>query len=273
MSFFTEMKKNPQTNYYRLIANIMIVIGLVALSTVIIKGIRDANIYNSPFDVVDSVEVGEKGFLPIVVDSISDTTLSGAPTLSTDELGLQVSDNELTEVMDMISSLQTEATDVEEVELFIPDRIVIPSISLDSPILLADSKEVPFWGKVYKQWIAPNAKAAGWHFDSATLGNPGNTVLNGHHNIYGEVFRYLSELKPGSIIYLYSGDTVFSYIVGFVEIIPEKYKSVEERLDNARWTLPSDDERITLISCWPYESNTHRVVVVAVPIELEGQAP
>jgi sortase A len=199
--------------------------------------------------------------------------LRAAPTLSTEELGAQMSDDELTEVMDVIRSSQNQVAGAEDTEIFIPDRIVIPSINLDAPILLGDFKDIPFWGKVYKQWTAPNANAVGWHYDSATLGNPGNTVLNGHHNIYGEVYRYLSEVKPGGIIYLYSGDKGFSYIVGLVEIIPEKYQSVEDRLDNARWTFPSEDERITLISCWPYEGNTHRVVVVAVPIELDGPLP
>lgn len=28
---------------------------------------------------------------------------------------------------------------------------------------------------------------------------------------------------------------------------------------------PTYDERITLITCWPYVSNTHRAVVVAEP--------
>jgi sortase A len=41
---------------------------------------------------------------------------------------------------------------------------------------------------------------------------------------------------------------------------------LEVRLANAEWIKATEDERITLITCWPYESNTHRVVVVAVPV-------
>ena len=37
------------------------------------------------------------------------------------------------------------------------------------------------------------------------------------------------------------------------------------RLANARWIQPSEDERLTLITCWPYESNTHRLIIVALP--------
>lgn len=273
MSFLADTKEKSKTGVYRLIANVMILIGVVALATAVFKGISDANIYNSPFDLVDSAEDGEKGFLPVVVDPNSESGLSAAPTLSAEEFGMEISEDELAQVMAVIRSSQNGAASAEDAEIFIPDRIVIPSINLDAPILLADYKEIPFWGKTYKQWTAPNAMAVGWHYDSASLGQSGNTVLNGHHNIYGEIFRYLSEVTPGSIVYLYSGEQVFSYIVGLVDILPEKFQSVEERLDNAQWTLPSEDERITLISCWPYESNTHRVIVVAVPIELDGPVP
>jgi sortase (surface protein transpeptidase) len=52
-------------------------------------------------------------------------------------------------------------------------------------------------------------------------------------------------------------------------ILKERFQPVEVRLQNAAWILPSQDERLTLISCWPYESNTHRVVIVALPVAAE----
>lgn len=272
-SFDTTPKKSRPRSAYRWTANVMILIGLAAFPTAVFKGVADANIYNSPFDVIDSVEDGGKGFLPIVIDPNSELGISAAPTLTSGDGGAAIGDEDLLEVMNVIRSSQKMTQSGGVSEILIPDRIVIPSINLDTRILLADYKEIPFWGKVYKQWTAPNAQAVGWHYDSATLGQLGNTVLNGHHNIYGEVFRYLADLEQGSIIYLYSGDKVFSYVVAQVDILPEKYQSVEQRVDNAKWTLPSEDERITLISCWPYESNTHRVIVVAIPTELEGEAP
>ena len=53
-------------------------------------------------------------------------------------------------------------------------------------------------------------------------------------------------------------------------ILPEKYEQIEVRMNNAQWILPSVDERLTLISCWPYETNTHRVIVVARPLSQES---
>jgi sortase A len=52
-------------------------------------------------------------------------------------------------------------------------------------------------------------------------------------------------------------------------ILPEKYEQLDVRMNNAQWILPSVDERLTLISCWPYESNTHRLIIVARPIARE----
>ena len=48
-------------------------------------------------------------------------------------------------------------------------------------------------------------------------------------------------------------------------ILPEAGATLEQRLENSRWIGQSDDTRLTLITCWPAESNTHRLVIVAVP--------
>ncbi len=150
-----------------------------------------------------------------------------------------------------------------------PDRIVIPAISLDASVVPIDYIEVTFEDKLYEQWLAPDFRAAGWHKTSVGLGVPGNTVLNGHHNIKGEVFRDLYRVQKGDEIDVYSGDQMFRYVVVFTAILPERNQPLEVRLANAQWIEPTEDERITLITCWPYESNTHRVVVVAVPIRSE----
>lgn len=160
--------------------------------------------------------------------------------------------------------------EIEEPIIWIPNKLVIPKIQLDVPIDAVGYKSVELNGKTYEQWFAPNTRVVGWHQTSALLGDPGNTVLNGHHNIFGEVFRDLFKLEVGDRIRIESGQRVFEYVVGTKLIVPEKYQPIETRLENARWILPSKDERITLVTCWPYESNTHRVIVVAVPVEEQG---
>jgi sortase A len=120
--------------------------------------------------------------------------------------------------------------------------------------------------QVYYQWLAPEQFAAGWHASSALLGLPGNTVLNGHHNAYGMVFKDLVNLVIGDVISVYSGSHEFRYQVVANMILPERFESLSNRKENARWIQPSSDERITLATCWPADSNTYRVVIVALPI-------
>lgn len=151
----------------------------------------------------------------------------------------------------------------------IPLRLVIPDINLDAPILTVTPGLVNIGGVNFQQWLSPDEYAVGWHESSAKLGEAGNTVLNGHHNIYGEVFRHLVDLNQNDLIKVYSDQYIFKYQVMNKMILPEKYESLDVRVKNAQWILPSGDERLTLITCWPYESNTHRLIIVAKPLSIE----
>jgi LPXTG-site transpeptidase (sortase) family protein len=148
----------------------------------------------------------------------------------------------------------------------IPDRILINAIGLDAPVVPVGQHSLELNGQLFSQWDVPNERAAGWQQSSAPLGQTGNTVLDGHHNVYGEVFHHLVLLKPGDIVTLESHDQPYYYIVAQTMVLAEAGQPVDVRLANARWILPTDDERVTLITCWPYDSNTHRLVVIALPI-------
>ncbi len=154
----------------------------------------------------------------------------------------------------------------------IPDRILINAIGLDAPIVPVGQHPLKLDGQLYSQWDVPNERAAGWQQSSAPLGQIGNTVLDGHHNVYGEVFHHLVLLKPGDIVTLESHGKPYYYIVAQTMTLAEEGQPVETRQANARWILPTDDERVTLITCWPYNANTHRLVVIALPITELGDA-
>lgn len=149
----------------------------------------------------------------------------------------------------------------------IPERLVIPSINLDAPVIPAEWEVISLAGQQFRRWLAPDEASAGWHTTSALLGTPGNTVINGHHNIHGAIFARLGEIETGDTIEVFSEDKIYFYMVSNVMIVPEKYAPLEVRLENATWIQPSTDERLTLISCWPPETNTHRVIVVASPVQ------
>lgn len=148
----------------------------------------------------------------------------------------------------------------------LPIRIVIPSIDLDAPVTQIGIEPVIANGQTYYQWLVPNEFKAGWHENSAPLGQPGNTVLNGHHNVYGEVFRDLEDLEAGDKIILYDKNQAFTYEITDIEILAERDQPLEVRLQNAQWIAPTEDERLTIVTCWPYTDNTHRLIVVAHPV-------
>jgi sortase A len=145
-----------------------------------------------------------------------------------------------------------------------PTRILAPAIHLDAKVVPMSWESVDRNGTLVSQWIVP-ANAAGWHVNSALPGHPGNVVLSGHHNIEGKVFRYVVDLNPGDEITLYVGDVPYSYTVSEKYILKEAGMPLDVRRKNARWIMPTEDERLTLVTCWPYEwpGNSHRVIVVA----------
>jgi sortase A len=145
-----------------------------------------------------------------------------------------------------------------------PDRLIIPAIDLDSSVIAVGWHTIEENGSQYSVWEVVD-KVVGWHKTSAYPGHSGNVVLNGHHNIRGEVFRHLVDLEIGDTILVYVKDQVYYYAVEAKHILKEKGESIEVRRKNAAWIAPTSEEQLTMVTCWPYTNNTHRLVVVAKP--------
>jgi sortase A len=147
----------------------------------------------------------------------------------------------------------------------IPDRIVIPAIDLDAPVVPVSQTVVIVDGQERPTFVIPATRAVGWHETSAPLGVPGNTVLNGHNTTHGEVFRDLYKLEMGDEIIVYSGEAAYTYTVTEMLVLPEAGQPLEMRIENARHIQPTEDERLTLVTCHPYGSLRNRLIVVACP--------
>jgi len=144
-------------------------------------------------------------------------------------------------------------------------RIVAPSIGLDARVVPTGWRTVWSNGLQQSEWVVVDY-AAGWHQNSAPAGQPGNTVISGHHNIKGEVFRWLVSLNEGDAISLYTaGGTAVTNRVAQKLILPERGQPAEVRQRNAQWIAPTNDTRLTLVTCWPYTDNSHRLIIVAFP--------
>ena len=261
----------------KLASGLIIGLGLLISLAAAASAISDARQPASPFDQPDDTGGSSQEFVPIIAPQAQPAGQM-APTLPARTAGLNVEPQPThptraahTAPVLTGPTLAPNGPPLTETPtpIWVPDRIVIPALKLDARVVAAKLKEVEYLGKQYQQWVAPPSFAAGWLPTSAPLGLPGNTVLSGHNNLYGEVFGHLEDLKAGDLILMYSGETELAYAVALILILPERFQPVDVRLANARWIEPSQDERLTLVTCWPYTSNTHRLIVVATRISLD----
>lgn len=144
-----------------------------------------------------------------------------------------------------------------------PTRIAIPSIKVDSAV-------EPVGYQLTDQSIGWQTaeNAVGWHRSSAVPGSPGNTVMSGHNATRGSrVFRDLYKIKTGATITVTSGGIDHRYVVTDIIILPYVFASEYRRAQIAALLGQFGDERLTLITCYPWFTNTHRLIVVAHPVD------
>ena len=144
-------------------------------------------------------------------------------------------------------------------------RVAMPRLGIDVAVVEMDWRVLTEGGVRRVEWEVPE-KAAGHATNSASPGGVGNVVITGHHNIKGEVFRGLWNAREGDEIILYGQEgALYRYVVvQDALILPEKDATVEERQAHARYMDQTSDSRVTLITCWPYHDNTHRVIVIGL---------
>jgi sortase A len=115
-------------------------------------------------------------------------------------------------------------------------------------------------------WVWGTAEFAVGHLDrTANPGAGGNVVLAGHNNTKGEVFRDLSRLKTGEVITVATRSGLYPYMVTEVTIVPYRKDPVAGEATLQRYMASTTTERLTLLSCYPYWTNSDRIVVVAEP--------
>ncbi len=120
-------------------------------------------------------------------------------------------------------------------------QIQIPSINVDAPVVQGDN-----WEQL--------KKGVGQHTGSADPGQPGNLVLSGHDDVYGEIFRHLDQLKNGDQVIIYTLQHSYTYLVTDTIIV---------KPTDVQVMAPTTDPTLTLISCYPYMIDNKRIVVQA----------
>ncbi|GEM_PF-2887433 len=145
-----------------------------------------------------------------------------------------------------------------------PTHLTIPAIKVNSEVIDVGVSPIEIEGQQAYIWdVAPYA--VGHHFSSANPGEGENVVLSGHDDWQGEVFKNLYKLKKGDEVDVQAGDRLIKYHVDEILLLPEVGQPLEKRIENAKFIGTTGDERLTLITCWPYGVDDHRLVVIARP--------
>ncbi len=266
-------------------------IGLAALASATLACNAASLMLESPTEVLEvSTATAVVVPSPTVIQAIpaaSPTALDAADVVSDDEIGLIQVDKEIVAAPMQVATISPQtavplgnviqtapednnaAAPPTEMQALaetvfgndLPVRLEISTLDVATDVIAvgwrASSEGV--------QWDSPK-NAAGFVINSAAPGQPGNTVIYGHNNIEGEVFKNLSDVETGDEITLTAEDgTVYRYEVEEVVRFKENGITDAERLAHLSYFDPTEDQRLTLLTCWPYTGNSHRVAVVAKP--------
>jgi len=120
-------------------------------------------------------------------------------------------------------------------------RVEIPAIGVDSTIVQGVD-----WDQL--------KKGVGQLVGSTQPGDDGNLVLAAHNDIFGEIFRHLDKLAPGDEIIVSTERNTYRYLVREIDVVKPTDTHVMATTQHAQTTL---------ISCYPYQINTDRIVVFA----------
>jgi sortase A len=118
----------------------------------------------------------------------------------------------------------------------------IPAIDVHAPIV----EGVYDWEQL--------KRGVGHHIGSALPGQTGNMVLAAHNDIYGEIFRHLDQLAPGDEFTISTELRSYTYVITDIDVVAPTDVQVMAQTGHAS---------ATLISCYPYQINTQRIVVFA----------
>ncbi len=147
------------------------------------------------------------------------------------------------------------------------ERLILPTIKVDAKVIEVGWDLIEQDGLRVAVWQVAEF-AVGQHKGSANPGEGGNIVLSGHVGGFGQVFRDLFYLRVGDPVILYSQGRRYLYTVSERLVVPEQGVSPEQQVENARLIAPTDDEQVTMVTCWPArgpEKFSQRVVIRALP--------
>ncbi len=140
----------------------------------------------------------------------------------------------------------------------IPQRLVIPILGVDAPIILSESSDEIALQSALERGVA-------FWPGSALLGEKGTMIILGHSSAYpwyageyGSVFSLLNKLKENDEVFIFSADKKYTYRVINKEINLPEDLNIEKQ---------EKEPILYLLSCWPIKTNWKRIAIKAVSID------
>jgi LPXTG-site transpeptidase (sortase) family protein len=155
------------------------------------------------------------------------------------------------------------ATGGESLSLAPVDRVVIPNLGIDSPVV-----RVPYENGAWD--LSRLGLSIGWLETTSLPNHVGSTVLISHLNLIGQgggPFQKLTQLRHGADIFVDGDGVRYHYRVTEIHVIAATDVSV---------LASSGQSQLILMTCFPYswnESSQHyldRLVVIAEQVPYEG---
>ena len=147
-------------------------------------------------------------------------------------------------------------------------HIAIPSLRVDVAVKPIGWEVVSTANGRTTEWqVLPHA--AGHHLGTANPGEAGNVVISGHNTPGGRVFEGLAVLgysegpvPSGTWAYVKSTDGhIYVYELQKKALLPVLGVSAEEQRAYLSYVRPTQEARLTLITCWPLGDTSYRLVV------------
>lgn len=230
-----------------LVIEVAAVVGLVGIGAVLASGIFELQEQTAEAQrsAQEAIRASMPTLAPTPTLNLADFVLPGGHTPPTEPGGGQFNFEEIpanlrAQFRDQIFLPPNISRPAPQPET--PVRVIIPDLNIDEPIVQGTDWEALKLG-------------VGQHLNNATPAERGsNIVLAAHNDIYGQIFRHIDQLRPGSIIRIQTQTRMYEYIVTGSEVV---------RPNEVRVMEPRGYTAVTLISCYPYQVNTQRYIVYA----------
>ena len=241
----------------RIIGNLFIAVGLLTL-----LGIGGYYGYtewdNQQYRQKLVQNFGENAYEPAVVT----TPATAVPTIAVKSAIANLTGGGVGNIFGVVNKVPV------EVDISPPVRLHLPGVGIDTEVVPVgwDMIPAPNGDGMRAEWQVADF-AVGHHKGSANPGQPGNVVLSGHVDYKGEVFRELHKSTKGDEVIMYTEKGQYLYVITDIVLVKEVGVSEEQKRRNAAYMNPTPDLTLTMITCWPYGIDDHRLIVIAKPYQ------